>query len=155
MGSCICACQQCLFCWTGNPQGQYGSPAHGCFRPVALNRFCHQACMRCTRDLKDLVKISIWQNNTVWCIDVSVISLVYPFASGLPPPSLLQAWWEELGLVRNDLSIASRWGPIARCLLVCQVRKFKKGGAKVHKQSVLCCGKGCPIDCKTIRNKKQ
>jgi len=29
-------------------------------------------------------------------------------ALGLPPPSLLQAWWEELGLVRNDFSIASR-----------------------------------------------
>ncbi|CAK9023089.1 Uncharacterized protein SCF082_LOCUS16058 [Durusdinium trenchii] len=29
-------------------------------------------------------------------------------ALGLPAPSLLPAWWEELGLVRSDVSIASR-----------------------------------------------
>lgn len=40
---------------------------------------------------------------------VSVTMEVLPKgALGLPPPSLLPAWWEELGLVRNDVSIASR-----------------------------------------------
>ena len=67
----------------------------------------------CGQEFNKVWKVGVWGCQTPresWS-KTNHSKMLRPCVSeGLPPPSLLPAWWEELGLVRNDVSIASRWG---------------------------------------------
>ncbi len=117
--------------------------------------FVTPACMGCTGDLrKTLWKRYLTERHHLRHIDVSVMSLVYPWVVRLATANVASSLVGGIGTSSEWFFYRLTMRPACAVLLVCQVRKSKKNGAQDSwpKRPLLL--KGCPIDCETIRNNK-